>query len=418
MNSIFIGIIAIIVGGILFIIFTKGKSTDEDEESATFMARSEPQHQPVHDPRPSQFNSRQFTLAELKRAEPGRYSWDETGCVFEINSDGSVTIVGHFDPAELRIDPVQEMYDRLIDAGLSDMLPNISCFHAFNYTGGETDQFVAACNDDVLSSPSCPYTVNGINEVTFSYSSFDGAGKAIILFNLSKTGEGILILMPSNEKEYILSLGAMACVERIFGNKVRIRISSPAVMGAFGIAIARTIDISSRISFAVGEGENYLCCNMLVDDDSYVVKKLLHRSIIQPTKNITALQHIAKGCMAQSLILQGLVKGYFLHDMMPYTMSLLLKEYGRTIKIYDLISESVNIPTRQGDKNIFIGSNKSLSFIIGSNELIEDIITEYNIPYGNGNIEASIEINAEMDVILLITSNGNEYKIKPGELIG
>ena len=301
------------------------------------------------------------------------------------------------------------MYDSLIDAGLADMLPSVCCFHAFNYTGGETDSFVAAYNDEILSIPSCPCTINGINEVSFSHSSFDSAGKAVIIFNISKIREGILILMPSNEKEYIFSLGAKACVERAFNNNIRVKISSPAVMGAFGIAIAREIGKTSKISFAFGDGEDYMCCNMLVEDGICDVQNILRRSIIQPTENIIVLQRIAKGCMTQSLILQGHLKDYMLQDMFPYTMSFLLKENGRVIKIYDCISEPISIPTRRGDKDINVDANKTLSFLIGSNELIDDVMAEYDIP--NGNIGAFIELDANMDVNIKISSTSNQYKM-------
>lgn len=187
-------------------------------------------------------------------------------------------------------------------------------------------------------------------------------------------------------------------------------------MGAFGIAIARASDKQSKISFAFGEGEDYMCCNLLADDGVYEVQKLLSSSIIQPTETNTALQHIAKGCLVQSLIHERRVTNHLLIDMLPYAMSLLLKENGRIIKIYDLIREPVSIPTRQGNKEINIDSNQALSFIIGSNELIEDVISEYNIPYGN--IEAFIEIDANMGVLIIIISNNNEYKINIGQLIG
>lgn len=407
--------IIVIIGCVICVVFSvklfKRKSRNDDG-SGTFISQI---NTPVNTPPIILPDNRLFTLTELKCTEVGKYSWDETGCVFEVNTDGSVTVVGHFDPAELLVDPVQEMFERLNNDGLIEMLPRMWSFHSINNRDGENDTFVVAWNDDILSVPTCPHTIDEVKEVSLIPNSFDG-GKSVITFILSKTAEGYLTLMPSNEKEYILSLGAKACVKRAFGNKVKVGISSPSVMGAFGIAIARTRDKSSRFSFAFGNGEDYMCCNLLVNDSVYEVQQLLRNSIIQPAETFTALQHVAKGCMAQSLIREGRVTNYLLIDMLPYTMSLLLKENGRVIKIYDFISEPISIPTRQGDNEINADANKELSFIIGSNELIEDVIAECNA--NNGKVGAFIEVDSNMDVVIKITSTINDYKVNIGELIG
>lgn len=394
-----------------FLVKRHKRRSHDDEETDTY----NPSPPPNPNTSTVQNSDRWFTLAELKQAEDGKYSWDETGCVFEINSDGSVTVVGRFDPAELTVDPVREMFERLNNDGLIEMLPRMWSFHAVNNRGGENATFVVAWNDDILSVPVCPHTIDEIKAVSLIPSSFEG-GKSVIAFILSKTADGYLTLMPSNETEYILSLGAKACIERAFGDKVKVKISSPAVMGAFGIAIARASDKQSKISFAFGEGEDYMCCNLLADDGVYEVHKLLHTSIIQPAEPFNALQHIAKGCMVQSLILEGRGTNHLLIDMLPYTMTFLLKENGRVVKIYDCISEPTIIPTRLGDKDINVDANKTLSFLIGSNELIEDVMVEYNFPHGK--IGAFVELDSNMDVIIKITSTNSDYKINVGELIG
>lgn len=360
-------------------------------------------------------SNRLFTLADIKQAVEGKYSWDDTGCVFEINSDGSVTIVGHFDPAELFVDPIQEMIERLNTDGLIDMLPRMCCFQTVNDKGGENEEFVLVWDDDILSFPACPYTIEKVKAASLIISPLEG-GKSVVIHLLSKIANGYLTLLPSNEKEYILSLGAKACVERAFGDNVSVKISSPAVMGAFGIAIARATDKQSKISFAFGEDEDYMCCNLLAENGVYEVQKLLHSSIIQPSKTFSALQHIAKGCIVHSLIREGCLTNHLLIDMLPYTMSLLLKENGRVIKIYDCISEPVSLPTKQGDNDINVDVNKALSFLIGSNELIEDVIAESNAP--KGKIGAFIELDSNMDVEIKITSQYNDYKINVGQLIG
>lgn len=414
-----IGIFALIIGGILFILFARRKSKNVDEE-VEHIDPPQPPPLPTSPPPVQPICGRKFTLSELKLAQDGIYSWDESGCVFEINTDGSVTVVGWFDAAELLVDPVQEMFDRLNDDGLFEMLPRMWSVHAFNNDDRENDTLVVVWNDDFLSLQTCPRSLDEVKQVTLQLSSFDGVS-SVIKFMLStilkSSGDGYMTLMPSNEKEYILSLGAKACIKRPFSDKVRVKISSPVAMGAFGIAIARTIDKPLKISFAFGYGEDYMCCDLLAENSVFEVKKILRDSIIQPLETFTALQHIARGCMTQSLILERCgVNNHLLMDMLPYTMSLLQKENGRVIKIYDCISKPIFIPTSQGDKDITIGDNQSLSFLIGSNELIDDVMAECNAP--NGKVGAFIELDSNMDVTVKITSNSNDYYINVGELIG
>ena len=405
--------ILVILGGVVIVYLLvklfRHKSCEEEDDTLIMAVGADSISDAQQD------TNRFFTLAELKQAEEGKYSWDDTGCVFEINPDGSVTIIGHFDPAELTVDPVQEICGRLDDAGLMEMLPRMWCFHTISSKDGECDAFVVAWNDEMFSLPVCPYTIEEVKMISLIPSSFH-RGKSVINSILSKTGGGVLTLMPCNEKEYIFSLGAKACVKRVVGNNITVCISSPAVMGAFGIAVNSRGDKSSRISFAFGDDDDYLCCNMMADNGVCEVQKLLHRSVILPMESATALQHIAKGCMVQSLIHYGYVKNFRLHDMLPYTMSLLLKENGNVINIYDLINESTTIPARQGGGVINTDINKTLSFLIGSNELIEDVVAECGVPYGK--VEAFIEIDSEMSVVIIITSDTQDYKINVGEIIG
>jgi len=408
MEVISIGIIFIFL--ITACVIWRSKRKSQEENIDTYISTTSVPTPPI-----VQGNDRWFTLSELKQSEDGRYSWDETGCVFEINTDGSVTIVGRFDPAELLVDPIQEMFEQLSNDGLIDMLPRMWSFCAVNNGGGENDTFAVALNGEILSVPACPHTIEEVKELSLLPSSID-LETFIFRYLISTIAKGYLILMPSNEKEYILSLGAKACIERALGDTVRVKISCPAAMGAFGIALLRSAANQLKISFAFGDGEDYMCCNLLADNGVYEVQKLLHESIILPLETVAAIQHIAKGCMVQSLILERRVANYTLIDMLPYTMSFLQKVNGRVIKIYDCISEPISIPTRQGDKDINIDANKTLSFLIGSNELIEDVMAECNAPYGKNGV--FIEIDSDMNATIKVTSNNADYRINIGELIG
>lgn len=417
MEVVSIGISIIFLLAFVALWWTKRKSQEENEEvdSCIYVPPIGPPPGNVPNSPNSLISDHWFTLAELKQAEDGKYSWDETGCVFEINTDGSVTIVGHFDPAELQVDPVQEMFERLNADGLIDMLPQMWSYHAVNNQDGERDVFVFANNDDILSIPVCPHSIDEVITTELIPSSYDG-GKSVITFILSKTGEGVVMLLPSNETEYILSLGAKACINRAFGDKVSVKITSPSVMGAFGIAITRPRNKATKISFAFAPNDNYMCCNLSAGNGIFEVTKLLSSSILQPIEPDIALGHIAKGCMVQSLVFERLIDNCILIDMLPYSLSLLLKESGHIVKIYDFTNEPITIPAKLSEKDIDVDSSKQLSFLIGSNELIEDVMSECDVHIGD--IAADVEVDGNMDIALLINTNSHVYKINIGELIG
>lgn len=358
-----------------------------------------------------------ITIDIIKAAPEGIFNWDENGNVFMVNSDGSVTGIGRFDIEELEMSHQQDLYNRLVEADLLEMVPRMWSLDIIDYKIPDNNGFILAYNDDVFSVPICHRTTAEIKDSLLGPIPLNPI-QSDIADALGKVDEavGYMMLMPSNEKEYILSLGAKACIERLLGNKIKVRISPPAVMGAFGIAVTHETSKSSKISFAFGDGADYMCCNLLAEDGVCEVKNLLRNSIIQPSDTFTALNHIAKGCFSLAQIREGHIKDWLPIDMFPYAMSLLLKENGRVIKIYDYFENPTCIPARQEYKDIDVDSTSALSFFIGSNEMIEDILAECNVH--GGKIGVSIEIDSNMGAILIISSNNEEYKINIGELIG
>lgn len=354
-------------------------------------------------------NNRQFSLAELKSDKSNKYSWDETGCVFEINTDGSVTIVGHFDPSELQENPEQEIFDRINAAELLEMLPRMWSYMTFDK--GESC-FLLSSNSDCYSCYDYLSTINDVKGIALQQYTVGGeVNPAIDL--LCKKRKGYVILLPSNEKEYILSLGTQACLNRIFEKDVRVKISSPSVMGAFGIAISSSGD--AKVSFAYGTGDDYQCCNMHAEGGVSEVKELLPDSIILPLEESVAITKIAKGCISQSLLLKN-VEGPVLLGMMPYTINLLLKENDNILKNYDIVKCPTKIPAKKSVKEIVVASNNSLSLLIGGYTIIEDIISENNIPCGT--MEVAIDIDANQRLNLIVESNNQTYNINIGNLIG
>lgn len=359
----------------------------------------------------------QFTLAELRRAPEGQYSWDETGCVFEINPDGSVTIVGRFDPAELLVDPGQELYDSLIENGLLDMLPRMwSLFIAIPHDWNDFDEymFMQVADGDLLLTKDLAYNIDDIRNVSFEYRTIDDM--SVVVKRLRYIKKGIMILMPQNEQEYVLALGAVACLKRILGETFRARILWPASLGAFWTAVKSGQPQPARYSYAFGIDEDYMCCNMTMDNNVGNVTQLLTGSVIVPKVRTQALTDIAKGAFIEGQIMYGSINEYLFIEMVAHPMSFLLRENGRVVKVYDLISTPMTIPTRQSQKQFFVGPNQTLSFLVGQYELVEDVMSLANV--GPGLIDASIELDADMTIFISINANGTERRINIGELIG
>lgn len=347
---------------------------------------------------PAAEGGRRFSLAELKGAESGRYSWDETGCVFEINSDGSVTIVGCFDPAELVTYPVQEQRERLEAEGLWEMLPRLWSFMAPEEDGARV--FVMAAGDVRVSA-----RAEGAEMANFEHE--DAGDVAPMVELMCEAGAGDAVLLPGNEMEFVLSLGAQACIRRIFEGRVEVRISSPAVAGAFGTA-AGTGKVA-RISFAYGDGDEYRCCNMLADNGVCTVRQLLTASIIHAATGEAALHRIARGCMALSLGAGRLM------DVLPYGMRLVLREGDRAVKVYGMSDGQQGLPFAKEEMGIRT-EGRELSFLIGDNVIVGDVPAECGS--GAGPVDAGVECGEDMTTYVTVRHNGQSYKINIGELIG
>jgi len=405
MDLVVIGIILIVLIVIIVVWLFKRKSQNDDDVDSYIQSNADLSSYTEQD------NDHCFTLAELKRLEVGKYSWDETGCVFEINSDGSVTIVGHFDPMELLIDPEQEMYDKLIEDGLLDMLSSMWSFVGSNPEVGS----YMVCDNVILSSDDYSLSIEGIKEATFSASSIVADIPSLIRL-ICKENDGHLFLLPNNEKEFLFALGVQSCIHRHFGENLKVRISSPAVMGALWSGILSNTDKTARISYAFSKDGDYRCCNMTVENGIYEVTQLLTSSIIQPEDLTTAINRISRSCLIISGTLRGYVNDVLLLDMAPYPISVLVLEHGRTVKIYDLKSDSNLIPTRRLVNDLNITQEQTLALVIGTSIIIHDIAQELGLT--DTIIIIGIEIDADMAITLIAETVRGSQTLNIGNLIG
>ncbi len=358
---------------------------------------------------------RHFSLDELKRQEFGRYRWDDSGLVFEVNSDGSVTMVGHFDPIELFNYPQNERMTLIENRELEEMLPFCWCFLSMESEGNRLPEFFFSAFDNLYST--CEVNCQDVNEI-YSINFKDlpvENSNSPLLKALEQPRRGTVILMPTNEDEFILSLGAQACIKRLFKKRVRVKISSPAVMGAL---YAGVLSMSNNvlISFACEHRGNYQCCNMLLDDGIYEVKSIVDKSVIRPHDVAISNDFIARGSLIQLLAFEGKLKDIMTLDMLPYPVSLRIFEEDRQVHAINVVSEPELIPFSKKEIDIFASPRTSVALYIGRKKICDDILSEVSAP--RGPLKVCLEVDAGMSMKFYISTNEKIHLLNIGNLIG
>ncbi len=400
----------IVILGILFIIFVSRKSGNvrdvADSTSPETLSQRTSDTQPV---------GRIFTLAELRQAEEGKYFWDETGSVFVIEPDGSVTTVGSFDPSELLIDTKMEMLEKMKISGFFDMLPRMwsySYSEFSNRTYG--DKFVFVYEHNYVFMTDYAPTIDGVRNASIRTDS--NVSHFPIVDLLCDTASGQMLLLPLNVREYILSLGAQACIRRIFNGKVRVRISMPTTMGALWLGVEPdTLSKERRVSFAFGNADEYRCCDMTVGDGICEVDNVFKESVIQPQIMPVALNCIAKGCLVQSLCLFGMICDMVVLDMLPLPMCLMLRKGDGVIEPLLVVNKNI-VPFVKRKERVFVDGSNKISFFIDDIEIIDDVLSECNSTCPVADI--CIETDGDGAICVSIVEGNHAHRINVGELIG
>lgn len=431
-----VGAICATVSGFLFWLNRLGGQRDTESQSQDEFNTFNP--------------NRQFTLQELLDAPKGTYEWSEDGVVFKVQNDGSCTVVGKFNPAEMK-NPVEQLREKLISGEILDMFPRLWCFLE------GTTQCENGWNLYIESNHACrlyripvfpqrlhvldfvdAFGAVGYDEI-FKTSNVVGALKAII-----NSGVGTLILLPNNETEYVRSLGAKACLERIHVDgktHLSVMISSPAVMGALGACCKLSSDHTAKVSFAYGYGDDdFTCCDMETGDGFWGVSGLSRSSIIQPLPETISSNLIKDGLMVTSFMRAGQIVDCLLSDALPYYLSLAIVSNGQMIETVCLSESERTIPFMTDYVKIQLQSNQTLAFLIGktivSDNLLEDggivaspkrfrtISTNLSMSADRGLgtpslLWVKVECDASQEIRLMVkTPDGQEYDIVVGELIG
>lgn len=105
---------------------------------------------------------------------------------------------------------------------------------------------------------------------------------------------------------------------------------------------------------------------------------------------------------------------------MPYKVSVVLKKNdGEIAKVYDLINSQLSVPGVSSIKGIEINQGNTISLLIGSHEIITDIVSESGIQIDSSTIEEiSIGIDADMLMTIKVKSGNKIREINIGNLIG
>lgn len=383
---------------------------------------------------------RRFTLAELRAAPDGMYHWGEGGSVFAVNDDGSVSMVGTFDPSEA--DPVTELYENLVSDGLGEMLP---AHWTFLISPGNEDMswhYYASIPEGgyevvlpVGIGASKPELVRIIDEGRIipyeSSRGWPGCIEALV-----HTGAGWVVLMPADQAEYTLSLGAKACIERHLAGRVQVHITSPAAMGAFWAALKPGANAHTRVSFAFGEGDSYQCCNLSAADGVYRVDSVAGQSIILPLERQTAIIQVLTGALALSFVDAGQLVQTEFRDMLYYSVTLTVVGGTASAALYGLVNP-ISVPTADGFVvyglanpaplpiakgwfDISVPSGGRLVLLIGHHPtpVLQDVLAECGLA-APADIRAKIELEAKGDIKIEVhAANGMITTINVGQLIG
>lgn len=367
---------------------------------------------------------RRFTLAELRAAPDGMYHWDEGGSVFAVNDDGSVTMVGTFDSSE--VDPVTELYEDLVSDGLGEMLPAHWTFlispgnedASWHYYASIPEGGYEVVMPDFGIGGSKPELVKVIDEGRIipyeSSRGWPGCIEALI-----HTGVGWVVLMPADQTEYTLSLGAKACIERHFAGRVQVHITSPAAMGAFWAALKPGANAHTRVSFAFGEGDSYQCCNLSAADGVYRVDSVAGQSIILPLERQTAIIQVLTGALALSFVDAGQLVQTEFKDMLYYPVALAVVGGTAPTALYGSVNPAP-LPMAKGWFDISVPSDACLSLWIGHRltPVLQDVLAECGLA-APADIQAKIELEAKGDMEIEVhAANDMITTINVGQLIG
>jgi len=363
-----------------------------------------------------EYPTRVFSIEELRQLDKSRFSWDENGLVFEINIDGSVSEVGHFDLSDLAKLKDLELFESIASNGLLEMLPTIWSFCEGTAYNEHERRFVmdTGGRSYMLSVP----RYDGIDIATVFGDVELQESEQTALQSLIKCGAGIVILMPSNVRDFIMSLGAKAYLDRLFAGTIKTSIVFPSQIGAFAKALKVRHDEHDEITFMYGDNIECMESRLSNADGIYSVNTVRHIAL-RPNAAF-ALNYIANGALALSLVKERQIKDALLLPMEPYPMYFVLKDGDKTLKLYAVVTRPVSVPIfiRLNNNIEIMGGNK-VAFRIGEYELIEDIVDQGGMILDDSSqLLVGVDIDTDLSIDIWLKSGHKEATINLGQLIG
>lgn len=389
---------------------------DDYDPSAEYDDYDEPDTQTAHYANDNaRATGRVFTMAELRTAPEGKYSWDESGCVFEVNADGSVTVVGTCDPSEIVGDSVDELLNGIFSDGIPAIMPRYWAIMPHFDNNRFNHKFYLTDSDGIVNSIELPTRREESNPGNTK--SRDEADRYLFR-KLIEADSGVLLLLPLNAAEYILSMGVMAYCKRVLGSDIDVRISHPAVLCALDNAI-QLGSHEGTVTQAFGHGEDYMCCDITRTGEQFEITRITDSSgTIPGLEKRQMYNKLLWSATFYSASLLGNLKGLELTQRMLYPVTFILKENDVPVKAYKALSYEDKETCRKSMSPFIVSANRKLALLIGDREIVSDIVETSGIQLNPvGVLLVTVEVSKQK-VALHLKSGNNSAVLDIGAMIG
>lgn len=415
-----VSVILLIVG------LSKKKKSDVDEDNFNETSRRNGARSSRNQrgPQPPQ---RIFTREELMSLGPN-YTSDESGNVFVINNDGSVTIVGQL-ATQQTPSPMQPPtsyyssysspeYNALIEGGIMDMMPATWAYFLPTLRDGDPVR-ISIKSESMALGGVAPLDIEDMEEIDiimfFNDTSPDMTKN--MLQSMAAGDPQFILLLPASVHEYIMSLGAAALLRRTFPEAL-VHISSPAVFGAYGAALQMGgLDRPTTTGFTFG-GQY---CNISSVDSVFRVTGINNNAPVVHSNPESDLQLIGIGAFVyHAMIFLETIEAPLV-DMMAYPIELYKFENGQLVQRLTLIQPGISVPVAGRQPAIACSPATQLSLFVGDIVLLENILAN-TFPeltgYSQISVTAEIDPDPRLSFLLRVTTPMGERTIDIGALIG
>ena len=362
---------------------------------------------------------------------------DAHGFVSDEQNSANIEIHG--------VDSETEEFDDMAYELLSPPLPEMWCL-VYDAPKGGSYNYVTLLKtrgSTYLDSISIgrDYLRFKIDPKVLSKKSVQFGNKNVLLYELThifRNGLGgktpLLVLMPSNLEEYLNCLRCENDFKIICGNKIKIKITSAATMGAFwndgNKNNGNEKETRNTYVYYPASSTFPLYCELETkapSDTGEIVSEVAGIwNISDDDSNLKVLTEadVSLGCVLDYLILHGVVKEARLLDMMRYGISIGVrdKDSARIERFLDLPLSTpknlIHLPARYLANDVGDLTGKELVLSMGLNYMIEDLQNKLHISSdAPADLSIGWEIDEDMVVYLLVEGPDISRKVSLGSIL-